>query len=38
LLELDDAFGLTAPSGGILLDPRTDKKGRHSRVTESPVS
>src|SRR5438132_4299767 len=32
--ELDDAFGLTALAGDILVDPRTGKNGRHTLLAQ----
>jgi hypothetical protein len=32
--ELDDALGLTALAGDILLDPRTGKNGRHTLLAQ----
>ena len=32
--ELDDALGLTALAGDILVDPRTGKNGRHALLAQ----
>jgi hypothetical protein len=32
--ELDDALGLTALAGELLVDPRTGRNGRHSLIAQ----